>query len=81
MLTDSEDGMIKFAKTDQTKDAIQKVSDLLGKSLLHEVTVEEFKVVREIARKAAYAAYAAYAARRKYYSKMAAKLIELLKAA
>jgi len=136
MLTDSEDGVIKFAKTDQTKDAIQKVSDLLGKSLLHEVTIEEFRTVRDIARKAAAAAADAYAAaaaadvayaaaaaaadvayaaaaaaadvayaaaaaadvayaaaaaaddaayaayaRKKHYSKMAAKLIELLKAA
>ena len=119
MLTNPENGVIKFANTDQTKTAIQNVSDLLAKSLLQNVTAEEFAVVWEAAYKArkaadadaaaaaaaaaadaaAYAdaaygaaaavdaavdaayAYADAAARRKYYSKMGSKLIDLLKTA
>ena len=62
MLTDKEHGVIKFSKNDDTKKAIQDVSDLLQKSLLENVTTEQFFEVARAARNAAYADAAADAA-------------------
>jgi hypothetical protein len=94
LLTDPTDGVIRFANTEQTKQAIQNVSDLLQKSLLEKVTSEEFIEARRAARKAAAAAYAADAyaadaaadaadayaadARKNFYKKMADKICEIL---
>lgn len=111
LLSDPEDGVIRFAKTEQTKSAILTVSAKLKFSLENEVTKEEWAEVRKIAYAAAAADAAAYAAdaaaaaaayayaaaadaayaaaavaadaaaRKKHYSKMASKIIELLKEA
>jgi hypothetical protein len=65
LLVDEKDGVIKYAKKDSTKKAIQDVADLLQKSLLEKVSSEQFREVRKAAAAdaAAYAAaYAAYAA-------------------
>jgi hypothetical protein len=62
MLTDPADGVIKFVKDEQTKTAIQSVSDLLSKYLLEKVTLEELNVVRTVARKAGASAAEAAAA-------------------
>jgi hypothetical protein len=63
LLVDPVEGVIKHAKTDQTRKAIQDVADLLSKSLLEKVTSEQFHEVRRAAYAAAAAAAdAAYAA-------------------
>lgn len=84
ILTDAENGVIKHAKTDRTRKAIQAVHDLLEKSLTENVTEEQFREVRYAAAAAGYAAAAADAAgyaRTKTYIAMRDKLIELLIAA
>ena len=91
MLSDSVDGVIRFAKREDTKLAIQGVSALFVRwAAGDKPTTSEWESARKIAAyaaDAAYAAYAAYAAaaaaaaRSKHYQKMADKLIELLKEA
>jgi hypothetical protein len=126
-LTDKLDGVLQYAKTDKTKEAIENVGKLYARVVLGEiVSIAERKVARDAANAAYTAAYtaadaaaataaataadaaaataaataadAAYtatyaaaasaatyaaaataAARRKYYSKLAKKLIELVK--
>jgi len=78
ILTDKEN--------DQTRKAIQDVSDLLNTSLISKVTPEQFRAVASAARSArsAYAAAAdddAADARSKSFKRMADKLVELLAAA
>lgn len=74
LLADPKEGVIKYAKTDRTKKSIQDVSDLLQKSLLNNVTPEQFMEVRKAAATYAYAA----AARKAKYKAMSEKLIILL---
>ena len=65
LLIDPQDGVIKYAKTDRTKKAIQDVADLYVKKIAGEVVeADEWKKARTAAdaADAAYAAYAAYAA-------------------
>jgi hypothetical protein len=60
LLIDENDGVIKHEKTDQTKEAITTVANLIQRSILEKITTEEFLAVRRAAHDAA--AYAAYAA-------------------
>ncbi len=53
LLVDPETGVIRHAKKDETKKAIQDVADLIEKSLLENVTSEQFMAVRKVARAAA----------------------------
>ncbi len=84
LLIDANDGVIKFAKREQTKKSIQDVADLYQRKLKGEgITTEQWQKVRAAADDAAddAAAYdAATAARKKHFSLMAEKLIQLLKA-
>ena len=75
ILTDEIHGVIKFAKTEKSKKAIQDVSDAFKDSLTK--TIERDKWI-ELSR-AADAAYAAADAKQKYYVVMSEKLISLLK--
>ena len=88
LLTDSVHGVIRYAKTDEQKKAIQRVSDLYAKG--KKATKEEFKKAARACRTAAAyvaaaaaAAYAAYvaAAREKARRFQAEKLLELLRSA
>jgi hypothetical protein len=65
LLVDENDGVIKHAKRNQTKEAITNVANLIQRSILEKITSEEFLAVRRAARAAdaaAYASAAAYAA-------------------
>ncbi len=56
LLVDPQDGVIKFAKTDRTKKAIQDVADLYAKKIAGEsVTREQWIAARQAASAAAYA--------------------------
>ena len=83
MLVDPQDGVIKYAKTDSGKKAIQDVADLISKSLTIKITSGQYRDAAYAADADAAAAHAADAAdaRRIYYKKMAVKLLELLAAA
>lgn len=49
LLTDEEEGVIKYAKADLTKKSIQDVSNLIQKSLLEKITKEQFTELRDTA--------------------------------
>jgi hypothetical protein len=83
LLVDPEDGVIRFAKKDVTRKAIQDVADLYAKKIAGgSVTLEEWKKVRDAAEAyaaaeaaaaaAADAAAAAYAAAAEAYAAAAA---------
>lgn len=71
MLADPEHGVIKHAKADKSKKAIQDVADAFSDSLTKTVPIEKWRELRA----------AADAARQKHYLVMSEKLIELLKEA
>jgi hypothetical protein len=86
LLTDTEDGVIKFAQPDG-KEAIQHVADLYQQKIEGKTVIEEqwraAYAYADVAASAADAAdavadVAADAARKQHYNKMADKLVELL---
>ena len=94
LLVDPDEGVIKFARTDRTREAIQRVADLYQRLLDGgEVSREEWRsaAYAASAASAAYAAYAAYAAdaadaagassREEAYIRQSERLLELLKLA
>lgn len=80
LLQDKKDGVIQFAKREQTKKAIQGVIDLFNKKLKGQSVIrDDWKSVGAAAGDAAAGDAAAYAARKNHYKKMAKKLLQLLK--
>ncbi len=83
MLVDPERGVIRFANTDQTRDAICAVADLYGRKIAGDVLPAD--AWRSAAAAAADAAAARWAAaaddRSEHYQAAADKLIQLLEAA
>jgi len=83
ILVDPDHGVIRHAKTDEQRVAIQRVADLY----MNDGSVEEFREAKSAAHAAAAHAAAAAAAaagagaRKSHYQWMADKFIELLKAA
>ncbi|MES2395631.1 MAG: hypothetical protein V4549_06495 [Bacteroidota bacterium] len=61
LLVDEKTGVIRHAKTEQTKEAIIKVADMFKKSLTEEISQKELNEVRAIARTSYAAADAAAA--------------------
>jgi len=73
LLADPQDGIIKFARTDAQRTAIQHVADLYQQQLDGiTVAVSDWRSARAAAAAAAYAAYAAYAAADAAYAAYAA---------